>query len=57
MTYEEIAKNVGPCNSESPQVTKDGETIIVRQWISTGYHISLIFKDGICIAKNHESSV
>ena len=57
MTYEEISKNVGPCNSESPQVTKDGETIIVRQWISTGYHISLIFKDGICIAKNHESSV
>ena len=57
-TYAEISAAVGPANSDSPQVTQDGEQITVKQWIKPGYHISLIFdKDNCCIGKAHESSV
>lgn len=57
MTYEQIAAVVGPCNSETPTVMGNGDSVIVRQWIRTGYHISLVFKDNICIGKNHEVQV
>jgi len=40
-SYQEIAAVVGLANAESPIVTADGEPATVRQWLKTGYHISL----------------
>ena len=52
-SYEDIKKVVGVENSISTTVNEAGEVIKIRQWISTGYHITLLF-DGndnfICIS-------
>lgn len=45
-----ICAAVGQPNARS--VAGDGR--IVCQWISTGYHISLIFTDNICDGVSHE---
>jgi len=42
-TYEEIKKVVGAENSISTTVNDAGEVIKIRQWISTGYHITILF--------------
>ena len=52
-TYEEIKKVVGVENSISSTVNDAGEVIKIRQWISTGYHITLLFDSEdnfICIS-------
>lgn len=45
-----IIAAVGQPNSRS--VSADGR--IVCQWISTGYHIALIFSDNVCDGVTHE---
>ncbi|MBQ8508810.1 MAG: hypothetical protein IJ493_02775 [Clostridia bacterium] len=57
MTYEQISKKVGRCNAESFTVDATGESIVVRQWLAPGYHISLVFKNDLCVGKNHEATV
>lgn len=42
-TYDEIQKVVGAENSISSTVNDSGEVIKIRQWMSTGYHITLLF--------------
>lgn len=52
-TYNEIKSVVGAENSISTQVNDEGEVIKIRQWISTGYHITLLFDSNdnfICIS-------
>ena len=53
-TKEEIIAKVGKPNSISASL--DGDQVL--QWLSTGYHIALIFdKDNICKGVSHESKV
>ena len=52
-TYTEIKNVVGVENSISTTTNDAGETIKIRQWISTGYHITLLFDSNdnfICIS-------
>lgn len=52
-TYNEIKNVVGVENAISTSVNDDGEVIKIRQWISTGYHITLLFDANdnfICIS-------
>lgn len=52
-TYDEIKKIVGAENSISSTVNEAGETVKIRQWISAGYHITLLFDANdnfICIS-------
>lgn len=42
-TYDEIRRVVGPENSVSRTTNDAGEVITIRQWISAGYHIVLLF--------------
>lgn len=42
-TYNEIKRVVGVENSVSSTVNDAGETIKIRQWMSTGYHITILF--------------
>ncbi len=52
-TYSEIKSVVGAENSISTTVNDAGEIIKIRQWISTGYHITLLFDSNdnfICIS-------
>ena len=42
-TYAEIKSVVGTENSVSYTTDVDGKVITIRQWISTGYHIVLLF--------------
>jgi hypothetical protein len=51
-TKDEIIVVVGNPNSISG--TPDGK--VIMQWMSTGYHISLIFEDDICEGVSHEFS-
>lgn len=53
-TYSQIVSVVGQESSRSSMV--DG--IILRQWITTGYHISLIFdENNVCLGVEDETSV
>jgi len=52
-TLAEILAVVGAPNSSS--ATGDGLTL--HQWMATGYHIALLFKDDVCLGVNHEVSV
>jgi len=52
-TYAEIKSVVGVENSISTTVNDAGETIKIRQWMATGYHIVLLFDaddNFICIS-------
>ena len=52
-TYNEIKSVVGVENSISTTVNDAGEVIKIRQWMSTGYHITLLFDSDdnfICIS-------
>ena len=52
-TKSEIIAVVGQPNSISG--LEEGKTLL--QWMSTGYHISLIFNDDICEGIAHEVSI
>lgn len=52
-TYSEIKSVVGTESSISTTVNDAGEVIKIRQWMSTGYHITLLFDSSdnfICIS-------
>ena len=50
LTKGEIFHAVGPPNSTS--AVGDGQELL--QWQTTGYHIALLFKEGICEGVSHE---
>ncbi len=55
-SFYHISAAVGPPTSVSNIVSADGMPITVRQWMATGYHISLIFdQNDIFIGINHQS--
>lgn len=51
-TLHSIIAEVGPPNAK----TMVGDGRILYQWITTGYHISLIFTGDVCDGVTHESS-
>ena len=54
-TYDEIVEVCGEANSVST-TTKNRKRIIIRQWITTGYHIVLLFdKNDICLGVSSET--
>ncbi len=57
-TYDEIQIIAGTPNSVSVQTDENGNKITVRQWISTGYHIVLLFDENdVCLGISSETSV
>ena len=42
-TYYEIRSVVGPENAVSRTTNDRGEVVTIRQWMTTGYHIVLLF--------------
>ena len=57
-TYNEIVAVCGLPRSQSSQVSADGKTIQVRQWMATGYHIVLLFDENdVCMGISHQASV
>lgn len=57
-TYNEIRRVVGPESSVSRTTAGDGSLVTIRQWISTGYHIVLMFDaNDIFIGISSETSV
>ncbi len=57
-TFAEISSAVGTPNSVSATVGENGEKITIRQWISTGYHIVLLFDENdVCLGISSETSV
>jgi len=48
----DIQRVVGPPNSVS--TVANGK--VLYQWMATGYHVALLFKDGICEGVTHESA-
>ena len=57
-TYDEIVMACGLPKAQSSQVSEDGATIQVRQWMATGYHIVLLFdQNNICMGISHQASV
>ena len=52
-TEKQITLFVGPPNSISN--FDDGRKVL--QWLFDGYHIALIFKNGICKGISHETNV
>lgn len=52
-TYTQIRSVVGPESSISSKVNEDGKVVKIRQWMSTGYHIVLLFDENdkfICVS-------
>ncbi|MBR0156621.1 MAG: hypothetical protein IJM20_03760 [Clostridia bacterium] len=57
-TYDEIKAKVGPCNAQSASTSADGVPVTIRQWISTGYHIVLLFdQNDVCLGISSETKV
>lgn len=57
-TYEDIQQVAGNANSISSIPGADGEPIILRQWIVTGYHISLLFDtNDVCLGISSETRI
>lgn len=57
-TYGEIAQKCGSANATSAKVLDDGSIVKIRQWISTGYHIVLLFDENdICLGVSSEIGV
>ena len=57
-TYSQIAERCGSASSTSASTDKDGHKITIRQWISTGYHIVLLFDENEkCLGVSSETKV
>lgn len=57
-TYSQIFAKCGNPSSVSSTVDKDGNKITIRQWISTGYHIVLLFDENDnCLGISSETKV
>lgn len=58
LSANEIIAKVGNPTSTSSTVDADGNAVIIRQWLKTGYHIALMFDtNDICLGVTHEASV
>lgn len=56
--YSEIQMAVGNSNAVTTKISKDGQTIKVMQWITSGYHIVLLFDENdTCLGVSHEASI
>ena len=57
-TYNEIVAVVGGENAKSSTIGENGKTIKIRQWMSAGYHITLLFDENDnCLGVNSEIRV
>lgn len=58
LSGDEIISKVGSPTSTSSTVDAEGNPVIIRQWLKTGYHIALMFDtNDICLGVTHEASV
>lgn len=57
-TYSQIVEKCGNPSSVSSTVDKDGNKITLRQWMSAGYHIVLLFDENEkCLGVSSETKV
>lgn len=57
-TYDEIVAKCGQPNASSAKALDDGSVVKIKQWISTGYHIVLLFDENdICLGISSQTSV
>ncbi len=57
-TYSQIVEKCGNPSSVSSTVDKNGNKITIRQWMSTGYHIVLLFDENEkCLGVSTETKV
>lgn len=57
-TYSQIIAKCGNPNSVSTTTDKEGNTVKIGQWMSTGYHIVLLFDaNDKCLGVSSETKV
>lgn len=57
-TYSQIVEKCGKPSSVSSTVDKDGNKITIRQWMSAGYNIVLLFDENEkCLGVSSETKV